>query len=136
VLPAGATIAVGGQALTVQRLSRAALVLVPPHCNCTATVSWIIYVVTGAHAQAYLVYTDRTMADVQQLYASLGSTDRAKVQLAAEGDTRDLLRESIPATLPEESLAAILIGPKQDVLYATGLRPRDDATTLIQALTR
>jgi hypothetical protein len=135
MLPAGATIAVGGQALAVQRLSRAALVLVPPHCNCTATVSWIIYVVTGAHAQPYLVYTDRTMADVQQLYASLGSTDRAKVQLAAEGDTRDLLRESIPATLREDSLAAILIGPKQDVLYATGLRPRDDATTLIQALT-
>jgi len=118
----------------VQRLSRAALVLIPAHCDCTATVAWLIYVATGAHAQPYLVYTSGTLADVDQVYTNLSSADRAKVLLASEADTTNMLRESIPAGLPEDHLAAILIGPKKGVLYATGLRSGGNATTLIEAL--
>jgi hypothetical protein len=132
-LPPQATIAIGGQVpWLVQKLSRAALVLVPSHCACTATVSWLIFVVTRAHAQPYLVYTADTKVEVEQLYMSLSGTDRAHIALASAPD--DALRESIPATLPEDDLAAILLGPKA-VVYATGLGPKDDASTLIEALT-
>jgi len=130
-----ATLAVAGQALPVQEFSQAALVLVPAQCNCAATVGWLIGVVAGAHAQPYLVYTTSTQADVVRLYASLSRANRAAVMLAAESDVNNLLRESIPGNLSEDGLAAILIGPKKDVLYAGGLSPKDDATALIKALT-
>jgi len=126
---------VGAQALPVQQLTRAALVLIPPHCNCTSTVEWLIYVARGAHAWPYLVYTASTRSDVLQLYASLSSGYRAEAYLAAETDNDNVLRESIPATLNENALAVILIGPTKHAEYATGLRPQDDATTLIKALT-
>jgi hypothetical protein len=129
-----ATIAVGGQAaLPVHMLSRAALVLIPLHCDCTATVSWLIHVVTGAHATPYLVYTASTRADVLQLDASLSGGYRALAQLAAAPD--DMLRESIPGQLDADGLAAILIGPTKSVTAATGLDWHDDPTTLIRALT-
>ena len=52
MLPQAATIAVDGRApMPVRDLHRAALVLIPAQCNCTAAVSWLIGVVTGAHAQ-------------------------------------------------------------------------------------
>jgi hypothetical protein len=130
-----ATLAVAGQALPVQQFSQAALVLVPPQCNCAATVGWLIGVVAGARAQPYLVYTTSTQADVVRLYASLSRAKREAVMLAAESDLNNLLRESIPGNLPEDGLAAILIGPKKDVLYAAGLGPKDDPTSLIKALT-
>jgi hypothetical protein len=131
-LPPGATIAVDGRVPSlVHELSRTALVLVPSHCDCTATISWLIYVVTNARAQPYLVYTAATKSEVEHLYMSLSSSDQAKVLLAAAAD--NTLRESIPDTLPEDGLAAILLGPKA-VVYATGLAPRDNATTLIEAL--
>jgi hypothetical protein len=128
------TIAFNGQAaVPVQELSRAALVLIPSHCNCTATVSWLIHVVTGAHAQPYLIYTAGTKGDVNQLYARLSSGYRAQVLVATAPDNK--LRTSIPATLDQDGLAAIMIGPKKVALYATGLGPHDDPTTLIRALT-
>jgi hypothetical protein len=134
-LPPGATITVGGQPLPVQQLTRAALVLIPAHCNCTSTVESLIYVATGADAQAYLVYTADTKSDVLKLYTSLSGRYQAEALLAYEPDSDHALRESIPAMLYEEGLAAILIGPTKHALYATGLRPQDDVTTLIQALT-
>ena len=134
VLPV-ATIAVGGQAVNVRELSKAALLLIPSHCNCAATVGWLIHVVAGAHAQPYLVYTASTKSDVMQLYASLSLANQGVTVLAAEPDNHNLLRESIPASLPENDLAAILIGPKKDVLYAANLSTRDNPTTLIWALT-
>jgi hypothetical protein len=134
VLPA-ASIAVAGQTVPVNALSTAALVLIPPNCNCAATLGWLIHVVTGAHAQPYLVYTASTKADVERLYVSLSSADRAATVPAAESDNGNLLGESVPGGLPEDQLAAILIGPKKDVLYATDFRTNDNATTLIRALT-
>jgi hypothetical protein len=133
-LPPGAIITVGGQPVPVQRLSRAELVLIPSHCNCASTVESLIYIATGAHARAYLVYTAGTKSDVFQLYASLGSSYRAEAFLAYEPDSDNVLRESITG-LPQDGLAAILIGPTKRVSYATGLRPHDNATTLIEALT-
>ena len=129
-----AIIAVDGQApMSVHDLSKAALVLIPPHCDCTATVSWLIYVVAGAHAQTYLVYSPESKADVFGVYGGLSSTRRAQVLLALETD--DLLSDSIPAAVPAGGPTAILIGPKKTAIYATGLNSRDNATTLIQALT-
>jgi hypothetical protein len=131
-----ATLVVDGQApSSVHELSQAALVLIPSRCNCAATVSWLIHVVTGAHAQPYLVYTASTKADVIGLYSSLSRADRAQVLLAAEPGNQNLLRQSIPAQLPKDGLAAILIGPQKGVTYATGLGPPDNPTKLIQALT-
>jgi hypothetical protein len=134
-LPPGATITIGGQSVPVQGLRRTELVLIPPHCNCTSTVESLIYVATGAHARAYLVYTADTKSDANQLYASLSGTYRGEASLAYEPDSDNVLRESFPAGLPEGGLAAILIGPTKHASYATGLRPNDNATTLIQALT-
>ncbi len=99
-LPPGATITVGGQPVPVQRLSRAELVLIPSHCNCTSTVESLLYVATGAHARAYLVYTADTKSDVFQLYASLSDSYRAEALLAYEPDSDNLLRESVPAGPP------------------------------------
>jgi hypothetical protein len=129
-----ATIVVGGQAAApVRGLSQAALVLIPPNCNCTATVSWLIHVATGAHAQPYLVYTASSQAEAGHVYGSLSSSDRAQVLLALERD--DALWDSIPDTLQSTGLTLILVGPSKRVTYATGLSPKDDATTLIEALT-
>ncbi len=129
-----AIIAVDGQApMSVHDLTKAALVLIPPHCDCTATVSWLIYVVAGAHAQTYLVYSPESKADVFGVYGGLSSTRSAQVLLALETD--DLLSDSIPAAVPAGGPTAILIGPKKTAIYATGLNSRDNATTLIQALT-
>jgi hypothetical protein len=130
-----ATIAVGGQPVSVRALSNAALLLIPSHCNCAATVGWLIHVVAGAHAQPYLVYTASTKDDVTRLYASLSIANQGVTVLAAEPDNDNLLRESIPTSLPETNLAAILIGPKKNVLYAYNLSTRDNPTTLIRALT-
>jgi hypothetical protein len=130
-----ATIAVDGQSpLLVRDLSRAALVLIPANCDCTATVSWLIHVVTGAHARPYLIYTGGTQAAVEGLYRGLPSSQRAQASLAL--DAAGLLRDSVPASLPAGGLAAVLLGPSKVAAYATLLRTTDDPTTLIHALTR
>jgi hypothetical protein len=117
----------------VHALSRAALVLIPSHCNCTTTILSLIPVVTGAHAMPYLVYTASTRADVLRVYTSLGSGFRTQVRLAQ--DTGNMLRGSIPGQLDADGLAAILIGPNKVVTDVTVLGPHDDPTTLIKALT-
>jgi hypothetical protein len=128
-----AIIAVDGQApMSVHNLSQAALVLIPPHCDCTATVSWLIYVVANARAQTYLVYSPESKADVFGVYGGLSTGKRQQVLLALETD--DLLSDSIPGT-PHSGPTAILIGPKKNAIYATGLRSGDNPTTLIRALT-
>jgi hypothetical protein len=134
VLPL-ATIAVDGQTpLLVRDLSRAALLLIPANCDCTAAVSWLIHVVTGAHARPYLVYTGDTQAAVDGLYRNLPSSQRAQASLAL--DTSGLLRDSVPAGLPPGELAAILLSPSRVADYAASLRTTDDPTKLIQSLTR
>jgi hypothetical protein len=132
MLPA-ATIFVPGQAPTlVRNLRRAALVLIPTHCNCTATVSWLINVVASAHAQTYLVYTTSSQDNVDGVYWSLGGSERAKAWLALETD--DLLSDSVSSTLQASGPTAILLGPHK-VAYASGLNPLDAQTALIYALT-
>jgi hypothetical protein len=116
----------------VRDLSRAALVLIPANCNCTPAVSWLIHVVTGANARAYLVYTGSTQSTVDGLYRSLPSSRRAQATLAL--DTGGLLRESVQDRLPARGLAAIVIGTTK-VGYATMLRSDDDPSTLIRYLT-
>jgi hypothetical protein len=134
-LPPGATIEVGGPAVPVQRLSRAALILIPSHCDCTSTVASLIYFVTGAQARAYLVYTADTKSDVVQTYESLSSADQGEVVLAYEPDSDNALRESMTGDPPDNVLAAILIGPSKDVHDVTSLSPHDNPTALIKALT-
>ena len=130
-----ATIAVDGRSpVQVRDLSRAALVLIPANCNCTATVSWLIQVVTGAHASPYLVYTASTQAAVAGLYRSLPGNQRAQTFLAL--DASGLVSESVPDNLPAGGLAAILLGPSKVAAYATMLRTDDNPTSLIQSLTR
>jgi hypothetical protein len=132
VLPR-ATIAVDGRPPSlVTDLRRAALVLVPSQCNCTAAVSWLVGIVTGAHARTFLVYTASTRATVMRLYASLSASERAQVLLASE--PAGALSATVPDTLPPGGLTAVLVGPVK-VAYATGFTTGDDATTLIQALT-
>ncbi len=109
------------------------LVLIPAHCNCTATVSWLIAVAAGAGAQTFLVDTTSTTGEVERLYQRLGSRIRAQANLALAPD--DKLRDSIPDDLAANGLTAILVGIREPVHYATGLSPRDDAQTLIRALT-
>jgi hypothetical protein len=134
VLPP-ATIAVDGlPPKQVRDLSRAALVLIPANCNCTATVSWLIHVVTGAHARAYLVYTGSTQTTVEAVYRGLPSNQRDQATLAL--DTGGVLRDSVRDSLPAGGLAAILVGPSRVAAYATMLRPDDDPSTLIQSLAR
>jgi hypothetical protein len=129
-----ATIAVNGTLpIQVRDLSRAALVLIPANCNCTATVSWLISSVSGAHALTYLVYTASTKPAVGRLYESLSRSSRAQARLALDPDTR--LPLSVPATLQSGGLTAILLGPSKDATFATRLSPGDDPTTLIKALT-
>jgi hypothetical protein len=138
VVPGGlphATIAVDGQSpMQVAGLSRAALVLIPANCNCTATVSWLIQVVTGAHARPYLVYTGTTQAAVTGLYQSLPGNQRAQTFLAL--DTGGLLSGFVPDSLPAGRLVAILLGPSKVAAYATMLRTDEDPTGLIQSLAR
>ena len=129
------TIAVSGLALPVSDFRQSALLLIPSRCNCGTTVAWLIHVVAGAHAVPYLVYNGSTQAEVDQLYASLSIANRAQVRLAAESGNASLLRESIPATLPEDGLAAIFIGKTTNVLYAADLHAGQNPETLIKALT-
>ncbi len=108
------------------------LVLIPVRCNCTAAVSWLIGVASGAHARTFLIYTIGTKSAVVRLSQRLDRGIRAKANLALEPDNR--LRSSIP-DFQSDGLAAILVGVSQPVHYATGLSPHDDPTTLIRALT-
>ncbi len=131
VLPKAA-IAVDGQPpIPVGDLHRAALVLIPAQCNCTAAVSWLIGVVNGAHARTYLVYTDSTKTTADRLYKSLSFSLRTQTSLALAPD--DVLSDSVPGT-QDGRLAAILLGPAK-VAYATAFRAGDNPTTLIRALT-
>ncbi len=74
------------------------LVLVPAHCKCSATVSWLICIASGAHARTYLVYTTSTETDVKQAGSRLGSQIRAQASLALE--PRETLRSGIPGSCP------------------------------------
>ena len=128
------TIFVNGQTpVPVQNLSRTMLVLVPARCKCSATLSWLIGIASGAHARTYLIYTSSTETDVRRLDQGLGSHIRAKASLALE--PRETLRSGIPGSMPDDGLAAILIGVRAPVHYATGLQPDEDPTTMIRALT-
>jgi hypothetical protein len=128
------SIVVNGQApVQVQNLSRTMLVLLPAHCNCSTTVSWLIGIATGAHARTYLVYTASTKADVKRLSQQLDSQTRARASLALE--PQNLLRSSILGSLPGHGLAAILVGVGGHVHDAAGFSPSDDPTKIIQALT-
>ena len=128
------TIVVNGQTpVQVQNLSHAMLVLLPAHCNCGTTVSWLISVATGAHARTYLIYTARTEADVKRLSQRLDSQTRAQASLALE--PQNLLRASIPGSLLGHGLAAILVGVGGSVHDAARFSPSDDPTKMIQALT-
>jgi hypothetical protein len=134
IVPSRATIAVDGQPpIQVRNLTRAMLVLIPAHCDCGATISWLTTVATGAHAQTYLVYTASTAAEVGRLYQQLASGVQAHAILALESD--NVLRDSVLGSQPANGLTAILLGLKGSAYYATGLSPRDDPTTLIRALT-
>lgn len=129
-----ATIFVNGQPSQVQDLTRAMLVLIPAHCKCSATVSWLITVAAGAHAHTFLIYTTSTAADVERMSQRLSSGIRVQASLALEPG--NVLRSSIPGNPHQDDLAAILVGVTEDpVNYATGLSPRDNPTTLIHALT-
>ena len=132
VLPDATMVVAAQLPKQVQDLRRAALVLIPANCNCTPAVSWIIHVVTGAHARPYLVYTGSTEAAVDGLYRTLPSSQRAQATLALDAD--GLLRDSVEESLPADGLAAIVIGTSK-VGYATMLRSDDDPTTLIRYLT-
>jgi hypothetical protein len=132
VLPP-ATITVYGEPTRVHDLRQAALVLIPPNCHCTATVSWLINVVADAHARTYLVYTTSTMAEVDRVYWSLSSSDRMRAVLAAESD--DQLADSVTASLHAEGLTAILIG-RTKVFDVAGLQSHDYSTALMQDLGR
>jgi hypothetical protein len=126
------TIAIAGQATPVQTMHRAALILIPAHCNCTAAVSWLIGQVTIANARAYLVYTDSTKATVEGLYASLAPRPHAEAVMAV--DTDSVLSASVPRSLPPGGPTAILLGPTR-VAYATGFSETDDPTKLLETLT-
>jgi hypothetical protein len=133
VLPPATIYVAGRSAISVQDLTRAALVLIPPHCNCTATVSWLISVVTGADAQTYLVFTSSGKVDAENVYWNLSSTTREQVLLALETD--DQLSDNVSGTLQARGPTAILVGPTKRATYATGLSTRDSPTGLVEALT-
>jgi hypothetical protein len=135
VLP-DTTITVADRApIRVLVLRQAALVLIPAQCNCNAAVSWLVKVVSGAHARPYLIYTAATKAAVTQVYDHLGSSERDQTFLALTPD--NALSTSVPERPADSDLTAIVLGlTKTKVGYASSLRPGDNPTNLIHALTR
>jgi hypothetical protein len=132
--PPTARVTVAGQpAMPVSRLRPAALILVPPQCGCTATVSWLISVVTEAHARPYLLYTTDTKAAVEYLHSRLSSSQQRLAPVALESRN---LTSSVPSSLPTGGLTAILLSPNNTADYATRLSVQDDQTTLIRSLSR
>jgi hypothetical protein len=131
---ATATVTVAKQApMPVLGLRPAALILVPPQCNCATTVSWLIGVVTVANARPYLLYTAGTKSEVEELYSNLNSRLRSQTTVALESGN---LAVSVPSLLPAGGLRAILLGSNLTADYATRFSPQDDTTGLIQALHR
>jgi hypothetical protein len=126
-----ATIAVNGQPVAVHGLKKAALVLIPAGCNCTAEVDWLIGVASSAGAKTYLVYTIDSATTVRQLYGQLTASHRQRAILASEPDPA--LAESVPPGLRAKTLTAIMLGPSR-VVYATMLGPGRDSRSLSNVL--
>jgi hypothetical protein len=132
--PATATVTVGKQAaMPVSGLRPAALILVPPQCDCAAALTWLIGVVTEAGARPYLLYTASTRPEVDDLYSSLSSGRQSQTIVALESGN---LVSSVPSSLPVGGLRAILLASNNTADYATRFSPQDDMTGLIQSLSR
>jgi hypothetical protein len=116
-------------------LRQAMLVLVPPRCDCGSTLAWLADVAASAHTTAaYVIYNQRTQAEVQQLYAGLSIQRRELLTLA--DDTHNVLtsRDSFPAGVSATRLTAVLVAPDRTVKYASSLSPGDSAAGLVEAI--
>lgn len=131
-LPVTATITASGLQLPVSGLRRAMLVLMPAHCDCSATLSWLVGVAASAQAAVYLVYVPATKAEAERLYLRLDSKHRMHAVLALE--TGGSLQRGGPAGHLGSGLTAILLGPGKGATYATGLSAHDNPATLMRAL--
>ncbi len=134
-LPPLADITVHGRGIPVGTLHKAMLVLVPQRCDCRGTLAWLADLAASARATAYVVYNQRTSAEVRRLYGQLDARQQRALILAA--DTASVLTSptSYPAGIPATQLTAVLVARDGGVRYATRLSPADSDTQLVRAIT-
>jgi hypothetical protein len=109
-------------------ISGGLLVLVPPHCQCTASVQWLASIAAGAQARAFLVVTPATRPEVLGLAKNLSSRLRADVVVATDITGR------LQTRYPQHGLTAVMIAVQQSVSYAAHLSPASNSAAIRQAL--
>ncbi len=109
-------------------ISGGLLVLVPPHCQCTASVQWLTSIAAGAQARAFLVVTPATRAEVLGLQKSLSPRLRADVVVATG------ISGTLQVRYPPHGLTAVMIAVRQSVSYAANLSTASNSAAIRQAL--
>jgi hypothetical protein len=135
-LPADAMIATRYGLIPVAELSRVMLVLVPRHCgaSCSSTVAWLADAAGSAGVEAFLVYNQWTVREVQHLYSRLDPARQS--ELTPTDDVDDVLTTAAnyPRGIPATQLTAILMSSNRTARYAGGLSPAESSASLIRAI--
>ncbi len=135
-VPPGAMIATRYGLVPVAELSSAMLVLVPQRCgtSCAATVAWLADAAGRAGVEAFVVYNQQTVAEVQRLYSRLDARRQSEVILTYDFDTILTTRVNYPRGFPAAQLTAILISHNRTARYADRLAPAESPASLIRAV--
>ncbi|HXB49358.1 MAG TPA: hypothetical protein VNW50_16470, partial [Streptosporangiaceae bacterium] len=113
-------------------LAQSMLVLVPPACQCGATVSWLAGIAASQHVVAYLVGTPQTRVEALQLHSGLDPRLRRVLPVAL--DNQQVLTTNYPVSGVTALLVTGSAPQSQTVSYAQNLRANDRAAPLVQAL--
>jgi hypothetical protein len=115
--------------IPLRGLGRSMLVLVPPACQCGATVSWLAGIAASQHVVAYLVGTPQTKVEALQLHSGLDPGLRRVLPVALDN------QRVLPANYPVNGVTAVLVtAPPQTVSFAQNLSANDSPAPLVQAL--
>lgn len=129
-----AAIVVAGRQVPVRTLGKAVLVLVPPGCDCAASLRWLAGVASAASAPAYVIYTNAFTGQPQMLYRQLDGQLRRALTLAAEKDN-GLSSVRATAGIPASQLTAVLVAPGQAATWVSDMNPSDSTAPLVRVLT-
>jgi hypothetical protein len=129
-LPRG-TLTLAGRPVQLQDLHKTLLMLVPPACNCNATVSWLASIGATHGAATYLVGTPQTISEANQLQSQLPESLRSAVRVAL--DRQGVLADAYPVS----RLTAVMVtghSRADQAAYAKNLSASDHSKPLVQAL--
>jgi hypothetical protein len=116
----------------LQSLGETMLVLVPPACGCSATVSWLAGIAARHAVTTYLVGNSQTIGEVNKLHSLLPANLERAVPVAV--DSQGVLAHRYPV----KGVTAVMVAGHapggQSAAYAQNLSTADKSAPLLRAL--